>query len=266
MFPYDYLYNSIDFLNSFIILPKIVMWEHDKLPSGINDDSQTSGINDEDTDLDDDDLDDNQDSSDDDSDDDQEEDSDDDQEEDSDDDQEEDSDDDQEETPEQKRLAKLERIYKTTNLQKKEIRNLKKELSNLKNSKSLSDEDLAKIKEKYNEEDLDIIEKIIEKKANELLDKRQSTSLAQRELNIFMKEHPYLSDPEIRHIRSLQKDYWYSLKKAYSILFGKSEDKKTTTKHSVWNSFWWDNSSKSDSKNKAIKDSDQAYKDMDQYL
>jgi hypothetical protein len=99
------------------------------------------------------------------------------------------------------------KFYQTTNLQNRQLNDLKKEINQLKNSKTLSDEDLNKIKEKYDEEDLGIIEKIIERKANEILDNRQQTSLAQREMNIFLKEHPELDEPEIKHIKSLQKEY-----------------------------------------------------------
>jgi hypothetical protein len=84
---------------------------------------------------------------------------------------------------------------------------MEKELSQIRNSKNLSDDDLAKIREKYSEEDLEVIEKIIDKRTTELLDKRKSTSLAQKEMNIFLKDHPELDDPEIRHIQSLQKEY-----------------------------------------------------------
>jgi len=84
---------------------------------------------------------------------------------------------------------------------------MKRELADIKNAKNLSPDELAKIKEKYDEEDLSIIEKIIERKATEMMDKRQFTSLAQREMNIFLKEHPELEDPELRHIKSLQKEF-----------------------------------------------------------
>lgn len=158
------------------------------------------------------------------------------------------------------------KFYSTTNLQNRQISEMKKELDQIKNQKSLSDDDLAKIKDKYDEEDLDIIEKIIERKAGELMDKRQSMSLEQREMNIFLKEFPDLTDPEIKHIKSLQKEYWYSLKKAHSILFGKQEPQVPAKKsHSVWNSFQGDSSAPSKSEAKARED-EKAWKDMDAFL
>jgi hypothetical protein len=85
-------------------------------------------------------------------------------------------------------------------------------------------------------------------------------------MNIFIKEHPELDDPELRHIKSLQKEYWYSLKKAYSILFGRNEvsNNWNKPKHSISNSFWWDSrwSSKNDSSNNDSK----AMKDMEEYM
>lgn len=230
------------------------MWEQDKLPSGTNDESRSSGINDEE----------NEDDLSDDSSEDEESEKDEDQEDDQ------DQDDDKELDRSWKPMSKWEkhRLYAITNLQNRKIADLKKELWQLKNSKNLSEDDLAKIRDKYDEEDLGIIEKIIEKKAGEMMDKRQTTSLAQRELNIFLKEHPDLSDPEVRHIRALQKDYWYSLKKAYNMLFGNnrnSDENKPKPKHSVWDSFWWDNPQWS-SKNDSTKENEKAYKDMDTYL
>jgi len=129
-------------------------------------------------------------------------------------------------------------MHKTVTSQNRTIANLQKEMQSLKNSKNLSEEEIAKIKEKYSEEDLEVIEKIIENKTSKMLDQRKSTSLAERELNIFLKEYPELSDPELRHIQALQKDYGYSLKKAYTVLFGKntgSDENKQRPKHSVNN-------------------------------
>jgi hypothetical protein len=78
---------------------------------------------------------------------------------------------------------------------------------------------MAKIKEKYSEEDLETIEKIIQNKTNTILDTRSKDSLAAKERNIFLKEFPEISEPEFRHVLALQKEYGYSLKKAYSTLF-----------------------------------------------
>ena len=231
------------------------MWKQDTLTPGINDEQLSSGINDENEDLDDKYLDE-----------DENEDLDDDSE-----DQDDDQDDDQDNKPPLDKnwdpISKSEkhRLYAITNLQNKKIRQLTKELSQVKNIKTLSDDDLAKIKEKYSEEDLDVIEKIIEKKTNELLNTRQKSSLEQRELNIFLKDHPELDDPEIKHIRSLQKEYWYSLKKAYNVLFGKFNQEQSKPKHNISNSFWWDNNNRS-SKSNSSKDDEQAFKDMEAYL
>jgi hypothetical protein len=116
---------------------------------------------------------------------------------------------------------------------------MEKELASRKGNKNITDEDMEKIKEKYDEEDLAIIEKIIQKKTNAILDERKTNSLADREKNIFLKEYPEISDPEFRHVQSLQKEYGYSLKKAYSILFGNKEVKQENRKssQSVSNSF-----------------------------
>jgi hypothetical protein len=78
---------------------------------------------------------------------------------------------------------------------------------------------MAKIKEKYSEEDLETIQKIIQNQTNTILDTRNKDSLAEKERNIFLKEFPEISEPEFKHVLSLQKEYGYSLKKAYSILF-----------------------------------------------
>lgn len=230
------------------------MWKQDTLPSGINDDTLRSSINDQDLednlDQDDEDLDDDQDQDD--------------------DDQDEDQDDqdqgkDNQDKPKQS-VDYKKKFYQTTNLQNKMIGDLKKEIDQLKNSKSLSDDDLKKIREKYDEEDLDIIEKIIERKATDLMDKRQQSSLAQREMNILVKEHPELTEPELKHIRSLQKEYWYSLKKAYTMLFWKFETKDNPKpRHSVSNSFGGD-SWKESSKSNTSKEDEKAFKDMEAFL
>ena len=232
------------------------MWKQDTLTSGINDEELWSGINDQDLDEDfdqDEDLDEDQDQDD---------------NQDDDEDHDQDKNQDKDDQKPKQPVDWKKKFYQTTNLQNRQLNDLKKEINQLKNSKTLSDEDLNKIKEKYDEEDLGIIEKIIERKANEILDNRQQTSLAQREMNIFLKEHPELDEPEIKHIKSLQKEYWYSLKKAYTILFGRNDsdrDIKQKPKHSISNSFWWDNNNRS-SKQNASKEDEKAFKDMDAFL
>ena len=80
--------------------------------------------------------------------------------------------------------------------------------------------------------------------------------------NIFIKNNPEVSEPELRHMRSLQKEYWYSLNKAYRIVTGNVA--KTDTKNpSVW--VWWSFNWGSDiakSDNKAKSENDKAYDDM----
>jgi len=154
------------------------------------------------------------------------------------------------------------KFYVTTNMQNRKLAELQNELNWIKNSKSLSDDELEKIKEKYDEEDLKIIEKIIERKANDLMDSRGQKSLAQKELNIFLKQFPEVTEPELKHIRDLQKTYWYSLKKAYSIITWKPVE-NVKKSPSVWNSFWWDN----DRSKKWNDNSDEkAMKDMEAFM
>lgn len=155
------------------------------------------------------------------------------------------------------------KFYVTTNFQNRKIAELQNELKSIKNSQSLSDDELAKIKEKYDEEDLQIIEKIIERKANDLIDNRSQKSLAQKELNIFLKQFPEVTEPELRHIRDLQKTYWYSLKKAYSIITGKPIE-NTKKAPQVSNSFSWD--SNKSSKNNAAASDEKAMKDMEAFM
>ena len=133
------------------------------------------------------------------------------------------------------------KFHSTVTSQNRKMAEMEKELASRKGNKNITDEDMEKIKEKYDEEDLAIIEKIIQKKTNAILDERKTNSLADREKNIFLKEYPEISDPEFRHVQSLQKEYGYSLKKAYSILFGNKEVKQENRKssQSVSNSFRW---------------------------
>lgn len=225
------------------------MWEHDKLPSGINDDRQFSGINEdnENEDLDNEDLDENEDNDNEDDD---------------------DWDESQNQNQNQKPTTQADwrkKFYFTTNVQNRKIDQLTKELNQIKDQKTLSDDDLQKIKDKYDEDDLEVIEKIIERKTNQVLENKKTTSLAQKELNIFLKDYPDISEPELRHVTDLQKQYWYSLKKAYSVLFGRnSEQEQRPQKHSMWNNFWWNRSS---NQNNNKNDSDEAaMKDMEKYM
>lgn len=219
------------------------MWEHDKLPSGINDDSQLSGTFDDNEDIDNDDLDEN---------------------EGNDNDNDDDWDEDQNQNQNQKPTDWRKKFYSTTNIQNRKIDQLTKELSQIKNTKTLSDDDIQKIKEKYDEDDLDVIEKIIERKTNQILETKKTTSLAQKEMNIFLKNNPDISEPELRHIQDLQNNYGYSLEKAYSVLFGKSSDREQRPqKHSMWNNFWWTRPS---NQNNNKNDDDAAMKDMEKYM
>jgi len=234
------------------------MSENDmKLTPGINDDRYASGINDGD----DDDLDLDLDEDDDDWDDDDEE-----------NDQDDGSDDEEDShrkvkggDDDNKKVDWKKKFYSTTNLQNRKIASLENELKSIKKPADLTESEIAKLKEKYDEEDLDVIEKIIERKAQALIEKNQSTNLAQKELNIFLKEHPELSSPELKHIQSLQRDFGYSLKKAYTVLFGRHSESQAKAKHKVSSSFGGDAPSKSNT-DRAKSEDDKARNDMDQFL
>lgn len=122
------------------------------------------------------------------------------------------------------------KFYATTNLQNLEIKKLKDEIAMLKNSWT-SKEDLDKIKERYDEDDLEILEKIIDKKASKIINDDRQKNLVERELNIFLKKNPEISEPELRHVQDLQKNYWYSLQKAYEKINGitPSQERKPWT-------------------------------------
>lgn len=140
------------------------------------------------------------------------------------------------------------------------IRKLQRENEMLKSNKSggekLSDDDLAKLREKYDEEDLDVIQKIIKKEINA----HESTKLGQREENIFLKDHPETTDAQLKHLKFMQKEFGYSLKYAYNITFGTKEAKPKPQNHSI---------SGGESGTKAAPkkdDSDEtAYKDMKKF-
>lgn len=226
-----------------------------KLSPGTNDDRYTPGTNGEDDeDFDDEELDEDEDLDDEDDDD--------------------DSDEDDDE-PDQRRSNRDDRwqgkidwkkkFYSTTSIQNKKISQLENELKSLRNPQNLSDSDIEKLKEKYNEEDLDVIQKIIKREAQSLIDSNQTNRLAQRELNIFVKEHPDISEPELKHVQYLQKQFWYSLKKAYSVLFGKQDIVQAKAKHRVSDSFGKDSPNRS-VVDKAKAKEDKAYADMDAFL
>ncbi len=227
------------------------MHTNDMLWSGVNDQMLPSGVNDEElgTDFDDQDQDLDNDN-------------------DQDNDQDQDQDDDQDNQNnnqnqnQQNEKVKKQNLHKTITNQNKTISNLQKEINALKNP-DISEEDMAAIRAKYNEEDLAIIEKIIVKKSNEILNQRETSTLAQKELNIFLKDYPDLTEPEVKHIQDLQKTYGYSLKKAHSILFPNAVKPQKQVNRSVSNSF---NGGNNNNSNKS-KDSDQdAYNAMSKYL
>jgi len=173
-----------------------------------------------------------------------------------------------EEWNDQQKVDWKQKFHATVTSQKREIQQLRNELNQIQKAKTndLNDEDLAKLREKYDEEDLWVIKKLIQKEANDLIEHKSTTDLAQRELNIFIKNNPEVSEPELRHMRSLQKEYWYSLNKAYRIVTGnvaKSDIRSPNT--SIWWSFNWDGSSVSKSDNKSKSETDKAYDDMQKF-
>jgi len=115
-----------------------------------------------------------------------------------------------------------------------EKRKLEREIESLKSNKSgekkLSDEDVAKLREKYDEEDLSVIEKIIKKEINE----HESNKLEQKEESIFLKNHPEVTAAQMKHLRFMQKEFGYSLSYAHQITFAKDAPKKATpANHSI---------------------------------
>lgn len=255
MFYSAYPYNSIDLSQSFIILPIIVMWKHDMLPSGVNDDLLTSGVIDEGEDED---FNDQQD---------------DDWEDENDDGSEDDDNQDHDDQPnnQKKPVDWKHKFHATVTSQNRTIAQLKNEIAEIKWSKAnLSEDDMAKIKEKYSEEDLEVIEKIIQNKTKTILDTRSQENLASKERNIFLKEFPEISEPEFKHVLALQKDYGYSLKKAYSILnWGRIPNNKSNDERksapSVSNSFNNSNSLKNGTQKHSDNDT-KAFNDMDAFL
>ena len=95
--------------------------------------------------------------------------------------------------------------------------------------KKISDEDLATLHNKYDEEDLGIIEKIIKKNISD----HESSKLAEKEVNIFLKSRPEVTASQLKHLKFMQKEFGYSLKYAYDITFLKEEKKEAPENHSV---------------------------------
>jgi hypothetical protein len=115
-----------------------------------------------------------------------------------------------------------------------ERRKLEREIESLKSNKSgeknLSEDAIAKLKEKYDEDDLDVIQQIIKKE----ISSHESNKLEQKEESIFLRDHPEASAAQMKHLRFMQKEFGYSLKYAYDITFGKDSPKKETPKnHSI---------------------------------
>jgi len=117
------------------------------------------------------------------------------------------------------------------------LKQLEKDLkfANKANEDDLSDDDLAKLQEKYDEQDIAVIKKLIKKEAKSLIDNDKTSSLEQRELGVFFKKHPDITEPELKHVQDLQKNYGYSLEKAYSVAFGRNDTEEKKTNRSVNN-------------------------------
>jgi hypothetical protein len=83
---------------------------------------------------------------------------------------------------------------------------LEREVELIKSQKAgekISGDDLAKLKEKYEESDIEVIEKIINKK---LTDHDQS-ALAQKEENIFLKKVPDITQAQLKHIKWMSSEF-----------------------------------------------------------
>lgn len=116
------------------------------------------------------------------------------------------------------------------------LKKLERENEQLKRASvgKLSDDDLASLRDKYDEEDLTVIEKIVAKKLNE----HESSKLAQREENKFLQEQPEVTDAQLKHLKWMQKEFGYSLKYAHDITFGTKQAKVAPQQHSIsgWSS------------------------------
>lgn len=118
---------------------------------------------------------------------------------------------------------------------------------------------IEELKEKYGEDDLEVIQSLAKKEAAAEIKKQKEAKLQQRELNIFLKKYPEISEPELKHIQYLQSQFWYSLEKAYKQIWGIVESKQKSTKtanHSIWSSMksWTKGSNQDDSDEAAFQD------------
>lgn len=142
-----------------------------------------------------------------------------------------------------------------------EKRKLEREIEMLKSNKNgdknISEDDLAKLREKYDEEDLEVIQKIIKKEIGQ----HESSKLAQKEEAIFLNKNPEVTAAQMKHLRFMQNEFGYSLQYAHDITFGKvSAAKETPKNHSIWGGEW------SSPAPKHKEDSDeQAYADMKKF-
>jgi hypothetical protein len=115
-----------------------------------------------------------------------------------------------------------------------EKRKLEREIETLKSSKTgdknISEDDLAKLREKYDEEDLEVIQKIIKKEIGQ----HESSKLSQKEETIFLNKNPEVTAAQMKHLRFMQKEFGYSLQYANDITFGKAIPAKEAPKnHSI---------------------------------
>lgn len=164
-----------------------------------------------------------------------------------------------------KKPNKVWHLHSIITNQNKVISSLKKDLEEIKAAKNnaLSEEDLAAIRDKYDEDDLKVIEKIIERKTNSILSTKEANNLEQRETNLFVKNHPDLDDGDLRYIKTLSKEYWFSLEKAYNLHYWKGNIE--TKKQGIKVSWSFDGGSNAQKSNGKDTDS-QAFKDMDKFL
>lgn len=128
--------------------------------------------------------------------------------------------------------------------------------SNKSGDTKISKDDLDALREKYEEEDLVIIEKIIKKNIQD----HESSKLAQKEENIFYKSYPEVTDAQMKHLKFMQKEFGYSLKYAYDITFGGAEKKQAPKDHSISSKGGGESSSK-----KKQDSDDDAYADMQKF-
>lgn len=160
-----------------------------------------------------------------------------------------------------KKIDKVKRLHATITNQNKLIKQLQRDIATIKEAKSnnVSDEDLEALKEKYGEDDLTVIQKLAEKAASNIVNQQKKQGLQQRELNIFLKKFPDISEPELRHVQDLQNRYWYSLERAYRQISGNVATQSNTKKvnHSIgwslkgWSGVW-----------QKVDENEAAYEDM----